>query len=240
MNSEKDVTVSVRVNSLTYVAAQDRAELAGIKLPDIIRAAYESVAAGDAAAFNCGLYRIVAGNDKYAQTAWLSRRARDLFYERDGVLFGKSDRGSRKADMPVGTVNRGGLPCVSVDAKYVPVRDVVFALNNACWSGRVLNMNDDTADNRPENLALVDDNVDKNTLNIDVSPQTLKAVVSGNQKAIIYHLPKMNSHTVSIITSLVIGGSFTPVLLSDGNKQTVRRAIHAAAVGESDYLISLS
>lgn len=240
-NTEKDVTVSVRINSLIYAAAQDRAELAGIKLPDIIRAGYESVASGDAAAFNCGLYRVVAGNDKQAQTAWLSRRARELFYEREGVLYGKSDRGSRKAGEPVGVLLRAGLPSASIDAKYVPVRDVVFALHHDSWRGEVVNIDQKVTNNAIHNLCLMTDyTVEIKAFEINVPQQVLKAVISGRQRAVIYPLAKNNAALVSIITALVVGEASIPVLLTDGNKQTVRQAIHAAALGDSDYLVSLS
>ncbi|EDR1223256.1 hypothetical protein CBJ86_000220 [Salmonella enterica subsp. enterica serovar Gateshead] len=239
-NYEKDIPVSIRVNSLVYSAAQDRACFAGVKLPDVIRAAFESVASGDAAAFNCVLFKVVAGNDQLAHTAWLSRRVRDLFVDRDGVLIGKSDRGSRKAGDPVGLAVRGGLPCVSVDAKYVPVRDVVYALHHECWRGDVVNDDENIDNNRYENLTLSDSANEKSlVLNVNLSITELKAVMAGRQKAVVISCNKDETDKLTVITELITRESSIPALLTDGKKQTVRQAIHAASIGDSRFLISV-
>lgn len=237
---EKDIPVSIRVNSLVYGAAQDRASQGNVKLPDIIRAAFESVASGDATAFNCVLFKVVAGSDQLAHTAWLSRRVRELFVDRDGVLIGKSDRGSRKAGDPVGLAVRGGLPCVSVDAKYVPVRDVVYALHHECWRGDVVNVDGNIDNNRYENLTLSDSANEKSlVLNVNLSITELKAVIAGRQKAVVISCNKDETEKLTIITELITRESSIPALLTDGKKQTVRQAIHASSIGDSRFLISI-
>lgn len=76
-----------------------------------------------------------------------------LFYEINGVLFWKENRGKNLLkDKEAGTVARDGYRRVSIDGKLFAVHRLIFFKNNGYFPEEVDHINNNKLDNRIENL----------------------------------------------------------------------------------------
>lgn len=77
-------------------------------------------------------------------------RIKDLFYEKDGVLYNKISRGRARQDAPSGSVDKQGYICVRVQGKAYKAHRLVWVLYNNDWPTKDL----DHLDGNPANNSI--------------------------------------------------------------------------------------
>ena len=235
------MVVQFRAERGVHAEAQQRLEKLGMNLPDVMRAAHLSVSQGDVTHFANLFVESVEG----AEEAWLYQKCHETFAYAAGRLLRKARKGNSEAGSEVVTRLRNNEPCVILGGKWIPVKDVVWLMNNGTISGEVIYKNPHRISNKDaiENLMINPVKVSAVVITKYLTGSERIAICSGKQRALVINTVD-DKKCAGAIERLINRGETIRVLLRgrDGEREwsAARTAIHAIKLSDDNYVLSIS